>query len=65
MPCPDCGRHSVICGGCGKCLQEHYVCVEHECLKCGIFVMLPRKAHGYHEHDYCGGGQLVRAVRKG
>jgi hypothetical protein len=30
MACPNCGRHSVICGGCGKCVQEHCRCTTTE-----------------------------------
>ena len=41
MSCLICKRHSVICGGCGKCVQEHCECVESCCLKCGRHMFQP------------------------
>lgn len=41
MACSICNRHSVICGGCGKCLQEHCECIDTACLKCGAHVYQP------------------------
>jgi hypothetical protein len=32
MGCPECGRHSVTCGLCMKCLQEHCQCLDAECI---------------------------------
>lgn len=41
MACKECNRHSVICGACGKCLQEHCGCIDTNCLKCGSHLTQP------------------------
>lgn len=70
MACPDCGRHSVICGACGKCLQEHCACVETECLRCGKKLVQPLVETDLglrlkmRECDACG-GQMIANPRRG
>lgn len=61
MACPSCGRHSVVCGRCGMCLQQHCTCLDAECLKCGSETIVPHdfKFNGFAKHDNCG-GQLVK-----
>lgn len=69
MSCPICQRHSVICGLCGHCLQEHCDCQDAECLRCGGQQIVPAgfKFNGFAKHtgiNSCG-GQLVKKVRYG
>jgi hypothetical protein len=57
MSCPICKRHSVICGLCGRCLQEHCDCRDAQCLKCGTKQIVPKdfKFNGFALHEGCGG----------
>ena len=69
MACPDCGRHSVICGLCMKCLQEHCHCLDAECLKCGGKMIVPKdtRFNGNTKHSFYApiecDGQVVRKSR--